>query len=133
MEQSHIRPLSEIFSSDQLDKVPIDNKVGENYFGELTDSVQLIHKGGALSKAIGEHLVLSSNPDLAFCQGAERTLVDKELKSKKKEIEKVEAEWSKAQKDITRAKLPITDEQANLLAKEQAKNKLLSQCVAYGQ
>ena len=60
-------------------------------------------------------------------------LADRELKSKKKEIEKVEAEWSKAQKDITRAKLAITDEQANLLAKEQAKNKLLSQCVAYGQ
>ena len=121
-EQSHLKPLFEIFSSDQLDKVPIDNKVGENYFGELTDSVQLIHKGGAVSKAIGEHLVLSSNPDLAFCQGAERMLADRELKSKKKEIEKVEGEWSKAQKDITRAKLAITDQQANLLAREQAKN-----------
>ena len=73
-------PCLKFLSSDQLDKVPIDNKVGENYFGELTDSVQLIHKGGALSKAIGELLVLSSNPDLAFCHGAEQMLADKELK-----------------------------------------------------
>ena len=94
--------------------------MGENCFGELT--VQLRHKGGASFKAIGERLVLSSNPDLAFCQGAERMLADRELKSKKKEIEKVEGEWSKAQKDITRAKLAITDEQANLLGREQEKN-----------
>ena len=49
-------------------------------------------------------------------------LADKELISKKKEIEKVKGEWFKAQKDITRAKLAITDEQANLLAREQEKN-----------
>ena len=38
----------------------------------------------------------------------------------------------KAQKDITRAKIAITDEQADLLAREQAKNKLLSQCIENG-
>ena len=41
--QSHLRPLSEIFSLEQLDEIPVDNKVGENYFGEMT--VQLRAKG----------------------------------------------------------------------------------------
>ena len=43
-EQSHLKPLFEIFSSDQLDKVPIDNKVGENYFGEFTEQLSLIQR-----------------------------------------------------------------------------------------
>ena len=77
-------------------------------------------------------LVLSSNADLAFSEGAELILADKELKAKKKEIDRIEAEWSKAQKDITRAKIAITDEQADKLAREQAKNKLLSQCIENG-
>ena len=58
LKQSHLRPLSEIFSDEQLDKIPIDNKVGENYFGEL--------KGGSAFRAVGERLVLSSNADLAL-------------------------------------------------------------------
>ena len=28
-ENSHLKPLSEIFTEEQLEKVPIDNKVGE--------------------------------------------------------------------------------------------------------
>ena len=61
---THLKLLSEIFTSEQLDKIPVDNKVGENYFGEMT--VQLRKKGGASFKAVGERLVLSSNADLAF-------------------------------------------------------------------
>ena len=113
-----------------LDEIPVDNKVGENYFGEMT--VQLRAKGGSSFKAIGERLVLSSNSDLAFSEGAEKMLANKELKAKKKEIEKIEAEWSKAQKDITKAKVSTTDELADTLAREQSKNKLLAQCIENG-
>ena len=115
---------------EQLDEIPVDNKVGENYFGEMT--VQLRAKGGSSFKAIGERLVLSSNSDLAFSEGAEKMLANKELKAKKKEIEKIEAEWSKAQKDITKAKVSTTDELADTLAREQSKNKLLAQCIENG-
>ena len=34
--KSHLKPLSEIFTPEQLDEIEIDNKVGENYFGEMT-------------------------------------------------------------------------------------------------
>ena len=60
-------------------------------------------------------------------------LADKELKKKKKEIDKIEAEWSKAQKDIMKAKVGVSDAQADILASEQSKMKLLSQCVKNGQ
>ena len=115
---------------EQLDEIPVDNKVGENYFGEMT--VQLRAKGGSSFKAIGECLVLSSNSDLAFSEDAEKMLADKELKAKKKEIEKIEAEWSKAQKDITKAKVSMTDELADTFAREQSKNKLLAQWIENG-
>ena len=96
-------------------------------------AAQLREKGGASFKAIGERLVLSSNADLAFSVGAEKMLADKELKKKKKEIDKIEAEWSKAQKDIMKAKVGVSDAQADILAREQSKMKLLSQCVKNGQ
>ena len=40
LKQSHLRLLSEIFSEEQLDKIPIDNKVGENYIGELSEQLR---------------------------------------------------------------------------------------------
>ena len=92
MQQTHFKPLSEIFTSAQFDKILVDNKVGKNYLGEM--AVQL-RKKVASFKAIRERLVLSSNADLAFSVGADKMLADKELK-KKKEIDKIEAEWSKA-------------------------------------
>ena len=70
LQQTRLTLLSEIFTSEQLDKIPVDNKVGENYFGEMT--VQLRKKGGASFKAIGERLVLSSNADLAFSVDAKK-------------------------------------------------------------
>ena len=117
--KSHLMPLSEIFSPKQLNEIPVDNKVGENYFGEMT--AQLRKKGGSAFKAIGERLVLSSIPDLAFSAGADKMLANKELKAKKKQIENDEAEWSQAQKDITKAKISLTDELADTLAREQSK------------
>ena len=125
--QTHLKPLSEIFTPEQLDEIPIDNKVDENYFGEMTD--QLRFKGGASFKVIGERLLLSSNKDLAFSAGAEKMLADKELKAKKKQIEKIEADWSNAQKDLTKAKVAIRDDLKDILAREQSKNKLLAQCI----
>ena len=92
-------------------------------------AVQLRKKGGASFKAIGERLVLSSNADSAFSVSAEKMLADKELKKKKKEIDKIEAEWSKAQKDIMKAKVGVSDAQADILARQQSKMKLLFQCV----
>ena len=49
-------------------------------------------------------------------------LKDKELKSKKQEIDQIEAEWSKAQRDVLRSKLSNTSPETDLLAKEQSKN-----------
>ena len=128
--QTHLRPLSELFSEEQLDEIPIDNKAGENYFGQMT--AQLRQKGGSAFKAIGERLVLSSNSDLAFSEGSEKMLTDKELKSKKKQVEKIEAEWSKAQKDLIKAKVAVSDAEADILAREQSKNRLLAQCIENG-
>ena len=48
LDVTHIRPLSEMFSKDELETIPIDNKVGENYFGLLTN--QLRAKGGLHSR-----------------------------------------------------------------------------------
>ena len=59
-------------------------------------TAQLKKKGGAAFPVIGERLVLSSNADLAFTNGAEKMLKDKELKSQKKQVDKIEADWSKA-------------------------------------
>ena len=53
-------------------------------------------KGGAAFNIIGKRLVLSSNTNLAFTNGAEKMLKKKELKSQKKQVDKIEADWSKA-------------------------------------
>ena len=113
-----------------MDSIPIDNKVGENYFGEMSNKLR--KKGGAAFKAVGEKLVLSSNADIAFCDGAREMLKDKELKCKRKQIEQIEADWSKAQKDVMKAKISVSDAHADILAREQSKNKVLSQCVENG-
>ena len=128
--ETHLKPLSELFSEEDLEKIPIDNKMGENYFGQF--SQQLKVKGATAFKAISDRLVLKSSSDIAFRDGAERMLKDKELKKKKKEIEKIEADWSKAQKDIARLNLDFTDSEADKLAREQCKNKLLTQCTENG-
>ena len=72
LKQTHLRPLSQIFTPEQLSEIPIDNKVGENYFGQMT--AQLRKKGRAAFNVIGERLVLSSNADWAFANGAEKML-----------------------------------------------------------
>ena len=128
--QTHLRPLSEIFTPEQLSEIPIDNKVGENYFGQMT--AQLRKKGGAAFNVIGERLLLSSNADLAFTNGAEKMLKDKELKCQKKQIDKIEAVWSKAQKDIMKARIGVTDAEADILARKQLKNELIAQCAENG-
>ena len=58
-------------------------------------------------------------------------LVNKDLIAKK-EINSIEAEWSRAHKDITKVKIAVSDELADALAREQAKNKLLAQCMENG-
>ena len=40
LDVTHIKPLSEMFSEDQLEAIPIDNKVGENYFGQMTNQLR---------------------------------------------------------------------------------------------
>ena len=85
---THLRPLSEIFTDDQLRDIPIDIKVGEYYFGHFSE--QLREKGGSDFKVIRDRLILKSSVDLEF---ADSILRDKELKAKRKEIEEIEAEW----------------------------------------
>ena len=76
--------------------------------------------------------MLSSNADLAFTNDAEKMLQEKELKSQKKQVDQIEADWSKAQKDIMKAKIDIIDSKADILAREQSKNKLIAQCAENG-
>ena len=59
-------------------------------------------------------------------------LRDKELKKKREDVEKIEAEWSNAQKDVLRSKLSLSNAEADKLAREQSKNKLLSLCIENG-
>ena len=59
-------------------------------------------------------------------------LKDKELKSKQQEITQIEADWSKALKNILKSKLSLTDADADKLAREQSKNKLLALCLENG-
>ena len=84
---SHLKPLSEIFTEEQLKTIPVDNKVGENYFGHL--SQQLRSKGGSAFQAISDRLVLKTSSDLAFGNEGANMLKDKELKAKQKEFIKL--------------------------------------------
>ena len=54
---------------------------------------------------------------------------DKELKKK---IAQIEAEWSKAQHDVIRAKIAISDSESDILAREQTKNKAMALCMENG-
>ena len=123
MGKSHLKPLSEVFTGEQLRFVPVDNKAGEYYFGHM--SQQLRSKGGSAFNAISDRQVLKSSSDLAFGKDAANMLRDKELKSKRQEIDQIEADWSRAQKDM-KSKLSLTDADAINLAQEQSKNKLLA-------
>ena len=73
--------------------------------------------------------MLKSSSDLAFGKDAANMVKDKELKSKQHEITQIEATWSRAQKGFMKAKLPVTDAEADKLAREQSKNNLLSLCM----
>ena len=59
-------------------------------------------------------------------------LKNKELKAKQKEVHEIEANWSKNQKEIMKSKLALTDTEADKLARDMAKNKLISLCVQNG-
>ena len=128
--ESHLKPLSEVFTEEQLSSIPVDNKAGENYFGHM--SQQLRSKGGSAFTAISDRLVLKSSSDLAFGRDAANMLKDKELKSKRQEVNQIEADWSKAQKDIMKSKVSLTDADADKLAREQSKNKPLALCLENG-
>ena len=128
--ESHLKPLSEVFTEEQLRSIPVHNKTGENYFGLMSE--QLRSKGGSAFRAISDRLVLKSSSNPAFGKDAANMLNDKELKSKQQEINKIEADWSSAQKEIMKSKLSLSDAETDKLAREQSKNKLLAQCVENG-
>ena len=62
--ESHLKPLSEVFTEEQLRAIPVDNKAGDNYFGHMFQ--QLKSKGESAFNAISDRLVLKSSSDLAF-------------------------------------------------------------------
>ena len=43
--ETHLKLLSEMFSEDKIQEIPVDNKAGKNYFGHF--SQQLKAKGGS--------------------------------------------------------------------------------------
>ena len=108
----------------------MDNKVGENYFGHL--SQQLRSKGGSAFQVISDRLVLKTSSDLSFDNEGANMLKEKELKAKQKEVHQIEADFSKSQSEIMKAKLTLTDSEADKLARDMAKNKLISLCVQNG-
>ena len=59
-------------------------------------------------------------------------LKEKELKAKQKEVHQIEADFSKSQSEIMKAKLTLTDSESDKLARDMAKNKLISLCVQNG-
>ena len=128
--ERHLKPLSEIFTEEQLEKIPADNKVGENYFGHL--SQQLKGKRGSAFQAISDRLVLKTSSDLAFGNKGADMLKDKELKVQQKEVYEIEANWSKNQKEIMKSKLALTDTEADKLTRDMTKDKLISLCVQNG-
>ena len=97
-------------TEEQLKNIPLDNKVA----------------------VISDRLVLKTSADLAFGNSGASMLKDKELKAKQKEVHQIEANWSKNQKEIMKAKLALTDTEADKLARDMAKNKLISLCVQNG-
>ena len=104
----------------------MDNKAGKNYYGHF--SQQLKTKGGSAFQAISDTMVLKSSADIAFGKGAESMLKDKVLKSRQKDVAEIEADYSRAQKDLMRSKLALTDPEADKLAREQSKTKAMALC-----
>ena len=96
--KSHLRHFFALFSEEQLEKIPVDNKAGENYFGQMTP--QLRNKGGSSFKVVGEQLVLSSNADLAFSEGSEKMLVDKELKKQNSKLTRLRLNGQKHRRTL---------------------------------
>ena len=96
-------------------KIPIDSKAGENYFGHF--SQQLRAKGGVAFQAMIR--LVHKLIDKAFAKGAECMLKDKKLKAKQKEVAEIKTDWSRAQKDLMKSKLALTDPEADKLAREQ--------------
>ena len=54
---------------------------------------KLHRKVGELFKDIVRRLVLKSNSGIAFAEGSERMLRDKQLKSIKQKVDTIEVEW----------------------------------------
>ena len=55
-------------------------------------------------------------------------LKDKKLEAKQKEVAEIKTDWSRAQKDLMKSKLALTDPEADKLAREQSKNKAMALC-----
>ena len=123
MEETHLKLLSEISTEKQLNNIPMDNRIGENYFGH--ECQQLKSKGGSAFQAISDRLVLKTSSDLAFGNKVANMLKDKELTAKQKEVHEIKANWSKNLKEIMKSKLALTDTEADKLARDMAKNKLM--------
>ena len=61
-------------------------------------------------------------------------LKDKKLKKWKKEVDQLDTQFSRAQKDVARTKIAACfDAEADILAREQAKNKQISDCKCNGE
>ena len=40
--ESYLKPLSKVFTEEQLSSIPVDNKAGENYFGLNSSEVKVV-------------------------------------------------------------------------------------------
>ena len=92
---------------------------------------QLRSKAGSAYQVISDRLVLKTSSDLAFGNEGASMLKDKELKVRQKEVHQIETNFSKSQKEIMKAMLALTDSEADKLARDMAKNKLISLCAKW--
>ena len=66
--ETHLKNLSEIFTEEQLKNIPVDNKVGENYFGHLFQQLkEQSSKGGSAFQAISDRLKNSAQKKFRSC------------------------------------------------------------------
>ena len=82
-----------------FEKIPIDSKAGDNYFGHF--SQQLKAKGGVAFQAI-IRLVLKLI-DKAFAKEADCMLKYKKFKAKQKKVAEITTDWSRAQKNLMKS------------------------------
>ena len=74
--------------------------------------------GGGSFKVVRERLVLSSNADFAILKVQRKCCWTRSWRKIKKEVDEIEALWSKALKDMVKSKVGLADDYIDILVRE---------------